>query len=406
MLKLLNVLMLTFMPISSSLNASTIDGVVDASQLVKSGQTIYDPGLRFTAPFAPTKISKVDGLNSQLYYLGKPFEDYLGQSYVEVASQLTGQKFPDTCMPLPQDIAQAVNVLSANADPMWGMRFVMSALAANHSQATPENIFGYMPTIMALLIRKSQSRSYIPPRHDLSYTDNFFYMATGLMPNHTSDIREFQKKLLNKILIGHADHDMNLSTSVTRMTASGYEPDQKDYWACVGSGLNALAGPRHGAANTSVIRMFEEIGSVDKVAAYLEKVQSKEKILWGFGHRIYKKEDPRAKLFASLLDELYDSFPLKDEKMASLIAVARELRSQADVHPYILEKGINPNMDYYSGLLVMAMGALSAQDNSNFEIPETFLTAVFAWGRLAGWLAHINEERGAICRPKAIHSKL
>eukprot|EP00916_Digyalum_oweni_P020903 GHVL01034803.1.p1 GENE.GHVL01034803.1~~GHVL01034803.1.p1 ORF type:complete len:228 (+),score=25.38 GHVL01034803.1:592-1275(+) len=223
-------------------------------------------------------------------------------------------------------------------------------------------IVGLAPTIAALIFRHRNGASLPAPREDFGYTQNFLYMLTGSKP-HPKLCRA-----LDVLFILHAEHELNCSTATVRHLASS----NVDVFTCMAGAVGALYGPRHGGANEAVVRMLKKIGTVANVPEFLKKVKDRKEMLMGFGHRVYKNYDPRARIIRSVTQDVFDVLGTDP-----LINVAKELEKCALSDDYFVTRKLYPNVDFYSGLIYKAMG-----------LPTDYFCVLFALARMSGWLAH------------------
>ena len=225
---------------------------------------------------------------------------------------------------------------------------------------------------------------FLYPRKDFSYSENFLYMMFATPGDVNYKPNPILVDAMDKIFTLHADHEQNASTSTVRLAGStGANP-----YACIASGIAALWGPSHGGANEAVLNMLDEIGSVEHVAEFMEKVKRREAKLMGFGHRVYKNFDPRAKVMKQTCDQVLGALGVNDPKLA----LAMELERIALSDPYFIERKLYPNVDFYSGIILKAIG-----------IPTSMFTVIFALARTAGWIAHwieMHSEPFKIGRPR------
>ena len=231
-----------------------------------------------------------------------------------------------------------------------------------------------MPTLAAMAYKHSLGQPFMYPKNDLDYAANFLNMCFGL-PTEDKDVDSTLAKAMDKILILHADHEQNASTSTVRLAgSSGANP-----FACIASGIACLWGPAHGGANEACIRMLEEISSVENIPEYILKAKDKNDPfrLMGFGHRVYKNFDPRAKVMQKICHEVLDHLGIKDDP---LLSIAVELEKIALEDEYFVEKKLYPNIDFYSGIVMKALG-----------FPMDMFTVLFAVGRTVGWVSQWNE---------------
>ena len=382
-----------------------------------AGLKTYDPGYVNTAPVRST-ISFIDGDKGILRYRGIPIEVLAEKStFMEVTYLLAFGGLPTiaeltqweatvmrhTLLPLP--VTNAINQLPMDVHPMVVMVTGMAMLGGLHPEANPAiagqgvykdrvlrtkqivRALGKATALAAAAYHRSTGRTPAPPRRDLSYAENFLYMIDA----HSGgwDYRPDKRiaHALDVMMILHAEHEMNCSTAAARHIASG----GADVYTCLSAAIGALYGPLHGGANEAVLRMLERIGSLDKVPAFLEGVKSRKEKLFGFGHRVYKNFDPRAKIIRGLADEVF-SIVGKDP----LIDVAVALESAALSDEYFVSRKLYPNVDFYSGLVYRALG-----------FPPQFFTVLFAVPRVAGYLAHWSESLDdpdtRIIRPQQVY---
>ena len=231
-----------------------------------------------------------------------------------------------------------------------------------------------MPTLAAMAYKHSLGQPFMYPQNNLNYASNFLNMTFGL-PTENKDVDETLAKAMDKILILHADHEQNASTSTVRLAgSSGANP-----FACIASGIACLWGPAHGGANEACIKMLEEIGNVKKIPEFVKRAKDKDDPfrLMGFGHRVYKNFDPRAKVMQKICHEVLDHLGIKDDP---LLAIAVELEKIALEDEYFIEKKLYPNIDFYSGIVMKSLG-----------FPMDMFTVLFAVGRTVGWVSQWNE---------------
>jgi citrate synthase len=366
------------------------------------GLRIYDPAFMNTA-VTRSAISFVDGERGVLLYRGYRIEDLLAHSnYLEVAYLLVYGSLPTK--PQYDDWKQQVmthtmvhvrlNALmqsfNYDAHPMGMFISTVSAMSTFHPEANPalsgseifmkssklgnkqiKRIIGKATTVAANAYRHRIGRCFNLPHSQLGYTENFLYMLDCL-EDPTYRPHPVLVDALDKLFIIHAEHEMNCSTAAMMHIASS----KVDPYSAVAGAASALYGPSHGGANEAVLRMLEGIGSVDNVPSFIAKVKAKEALLMGFGHRIYKHYDPRAKL---VRDILYRVFEVCGREPLLEVAVALEQAALAD--DYFIRRRLYPNVDFYSGLIYKAMG-----------FPTDFFPVLFAIPRIAGWLAHWKEQ--------------
>jgi 2-methylcitrate synthase len=337
-----------------------------------------------------SSICFIDGHEGRLLYRGYDIKDLAAKSsYEETAYLLWNGHLPAASelrsfslelaskRPIPREVSSILTTLPRNCDAMDALRVGVASLGVfddpmynQHERAM--SIASKMGTVVAAIHRHKHDQDILPPREDLGFASNFLYMVTGEVPS------EADARLMDVLLILHADHELNASTFTARVIASTLS----DIYSAVTGAVGALKGPLHGGANEKVVEMTAEIGSPDKVDSYIgAKLANKQKIT-GFGHRVYKTMDPRA----SILKEMAERFVHTDKEKQSLQIIERveELLRR--------EKNLYPNVDLYSGLALNHMG-----------IPSYLFTPVFAVGRTPGWLAHVLEQYAdnRIIRPRA-----
>ena len=288
-----------------------------------------------------------------------------------------------------------------DAHPMAIMCGSVGALSAFYHDSTDINdpqqrivashrLVAKMPTLAAMAYKYSVGQPFIYPRNDLDYTSNFLQMCFAV-PCEPYVVNPIVSRALDRILILHADHEQNASTSTVRLAgSSGANP-----FACIAAGIACLWGPAHGGANEAALKMLEEIGTVDRVPEFVKKAKDKnsEFRLMGFGHRVYKNYDPRAKVMAQTCHEVLDSLGVKDQQ---ILKVAMELERIALQDDYFVEKKLYPNIDFYSGITLRAMG-----------FPMSMFTVLFAVARTVGWIAQwkemIEDPEQKIGRPRQLY---
>lgn len=303
-----------------------------------------------------------------------------------------------------EDLKTMIKSFRYNAHPMGMLMTSVAALSTFHPEANPalagqdvyndksmrnkqiHRMLGTMPTIAAFTYRHRIGRPYENPSADLSYTENFLYMLDKL--NHR-DYKPHPKlaKALDVLFILHADHELNCSTAAMRHLASS----GVDVYSCIASSVGALYGPRHGGANEAVLRMLESIGSVANIPKFIEDVKNRKAKLMGFGHRVYKNYDPRARIVRSVANDVFEILGKEP-----LIEVAVALEKVALEDPFFIERKLYPNVDFYSGLIYRAMG-----------FPTDFFPVLFAIPRTVGWLAHwsefLDDKDNKIVRPRQVY---
>ena len=370
----------------------------------------YDPGYGNTGSCS-SSITFIDGEKGILRYRGYPIEQVAeAASFAEVCFLLvygrlpTASEYDDFRMALTrhtllhEDMKKFFEGFPPNSHPMAILSSMVAALSTYYRDTTTEEdinrniirLIAKVSTIAAFSYKKSVGQPFVYPRNDLSYTENFLYMMFSV-PTEPYEVPAVLDSALNLLLILHADHEQNCSTSTVRMVGSS----EANLFASISAGISALSGPLHGGANQKVIEMLELIrkdgGNYQK---YMDMAKDKESgfRLMGFGHRVYKNYDPRAQLLRKSADQVLDELGVDDP----LLDIARNLEEIALKDDYFVERKLYPNVDFYSGILYRAMG-----------IPTNMFTVMFALGRLPGWIAHWREMRadpeGKIHRPRQIY---
>lgn len=387
--------------------------VVDIRTFTKdSGMFTFDPGFVSTAS-CESKITFIDGDKGYLYYRGYPIEqlaeqgDYLETCYLLIYGELPNaeqkEKFVNTVMHhtmVHEQLTWFFRGFRRDAHPMAMMVGVVGALSAFYQDsleiADPEHrkvaiyrLISKIPTIAAMCYRYSNGLPFNYPKNDLSYTANFMHMMFAT-PCEEYKPNPVLVRALDRIFILHADHEQNASTSTVRLAgSSGANP-----FACIAAGIASLWGPSHGGANEAVLNMLDEIGDVSKVAEFMEGVKAKKYRLMGFGHRVYKNMDPRAAIMKKTCDEVLRELGLEDDPKFKL---AMELEKIALNDPYFIEKKLYPNVDFYSGIVLSALG-----------IPVSMFTVIFALARTVGWISHwhemISDPNQKIGRPRQLYT--
>ena len=390
-------------------------GVIDIKSVYKEfGYFTYDPGFTSTAS-CRSDITFIDGDEGVLLYRGYPIEQLAEHSsFLEVSHLLLYGELPTA--PELDDFTSSITKHTMvneslkdffdgfhyNAHPMAMMTAVVSSLSAFYHDSIdindPESrelcahrIIAKMPTIAGAAFKHFVGEPFVYPKNRLSYAGNLLNMLFS-RPTEDYEINPVAEKALDQLLILHADHEQNASTSTVRLAGStGTNP-----FAAIASGCAALWGPAHGGANEAVLRMLEEIGDVRNVAHYIEKAKDKDDPfrLMGFGHRVYKNYDPRATIIRTTCHEVLHAMNMADDPQLELAIKLEEIALQDD---YFVERKLYPNVDFYSGLIYKALG-----------IPTQFFTVMFALGRTPGWIAQWSEmtedEEQRIGRPRQIYT--
>ena len=382
--------------------------VIDIRALKQSTNMFtLDPGFVSTAS-CESKITFIDGDKGLLYYRGYPIEqlaehsDYLEVCYLLIYGELPTKEqkkaFVNTVTRhtmVHEQLTWFFRGFRRDAHPMAMMVGVVGALSAFYQDsleiADPEHrkvaiyrLISKIPTIAAMCYRYSNGLPFNFPRNDLSYTANFMHMMFAT-PCEDYEPNPVLVRALDRIFILHADHEQNASTSTVRLAgSSGANP-----FACIAAGIASLWGPSHGGANEAVLNMLAEIGDVSNVASFMEGVKAKKYRLMGFGHRVYRNMDPRAAIMKQTCDEVLKELGLENDPRFKL---AMELERIALSDPYFIEKKLYPNVDFYSGIVLSALG-----------IPVSMFTVIFALARTVGWISHWHEmisEGQKIGRPR------
>ena len=388
--------------------------VLDISKLYsQSGKFTYDPGFTSTANCKST-ITYIDGEEGTLLYRGYPIDqlaekgNYLETCYLLLNGELPDQqefnKFEHSIKHhtlVNEQLNRFFTGFRPDAHPMAIMCGVVGALSAFYHDSTDVNdpvprkiacfrLIAKMPTLAAMAYKYSLGQPAIYPKNELSYPSNFLNMCFGV-PTEDKEVNETMSKAMDKILILHADHEQNASTSTVRLAgSSGANP-----FACIASGIACLWGAAHGGANEACLRMLDEIGNVKNIPQFINKAKDKNDPfrLMGFGHRVYKNYDPRAKVMQKTCHELLDHLGLKNDPK---LAIAMELEKIALEDEYFIEKKLYPNVDFYSGIVMKAMG-----------FPMEMFTVLFAVGRTVGWVSQwdemIEDKSQRIGRPRQLY---
>ncbi|MGE3712421.1 MAG: citrate synthase, partial [Hyphomicrobiaceae bacterium] len=388
--------------------------VIDVGRLyANTGCFTYDPGFVSTANCS-SRITYIDGEEGVLLYRGYPIDQIAEQStFVETCYLLLHGELPNKAQfelfsntisrhtMLHEQMTRFFTGYRRDAHPMAIMCGTVGALSAFYHDSTDINdphqrmvaqhrLIAKMPTIAAMAYKYSVGQPFIYPRNDLDYTSNFLQMCFAV-PCEPYQIDPVRAKALDRIFILHADHEQNASTSTVRLAgSSGANP-----FACIAAGIACLWGPAHGGANEACLNMLKEIGTVDHVNEYVKKAKDKSSgvRLMGFGHRVYKNYDPRAKVMQETCHEVLEHLGVKDDP---LLKVALELERIALQDEYFIEKKLYPNVDYYSGITLKALG-----------FPEDMFTVLFAVARTVGWIAQwkemIEDPEQKIGRPRQLY---
>ena len=369
--------------------------VLDIRNLATLGLFTYDPAFFATASCA-SEITFIDGDAGLLYYRGYPIEQLAEHSdFLDVSYLLLNGELPDAAQGVEfknvvthhtmvhEQIVRFYSGFRRDAHPMAVMVGVVGALSAfyhdsldiknpEHREVSAMRMLAKVPTIAAMAHKYHTGAPFMYPKNKYSYAENLMYMMFAT-PTEDYEPNPVLVRALDRILILHADHEQNASTSTVRLAgSSGANP-----FACIASGIAALWGPAHGGANEAALKMLEEIGDISRVPEYVQGVKDKKYRLMGFGHRVYKNMDPRAAVMRKTCYEVLKELKLENHKLFEL---AMELERVALSDPYFIDHKLYPNVDFYSGIVLRALG-----------IPTNMFTVIFAVARTVGWISQWNE---------------
>ena len=396
------------------LSGSLGPDVIDIRKLyAMTDQFTYDPGFTSTAS-CESKITYIDGEKGILLHRGYPIDelaensDFLETCYLLLNGELPNQKQKDKFVHdityhsmVHEQLAQFYRGFRRDAHPMAILVGVVGALSAFYHDSTDIDdphqrmvasyrLIAKMPTIATWAYKYSIGQPFMYPRNDLTYAENFLHMMFAV-PCENYDINPIVSKAMDRILILHADHEQNASTSTVRTAgSSGANP-----FACIAAGIASLWGPAHGGANEAVLNMLSEIGEVENVEKALQRAKDPDDNfrLMGFGHRVYKNYDPRAKVMMATCHEVLDELGVNDP----LLELAMKLEKIALSDPYFVDRKLYPNVDFYSGIILRALG-----------FPVSMFTVIFALARTVGWVAQWNEmiedPSQKITRPRQLYT--
>ena len=388
--------------------------VVDISKFYGQSEAFtYDPGFTSTASCA-SKITYIDGDNGVLLYRGYPIEQLADKSdFLEVCYLLLNGELPDENQKsefvnaithhtmLHEQINRFFTGFRRDAHPMAIMVGVVGALSAFYHDSTDINdpmqrmiasrrMIAKMPTLAAMAYKYSIGQPFIYPSNDLDYSSNFLRMCFAV-PCADYSSNPVLARAMDRIFILHADHEQNASTATVRLAgSSGANP-----FACIAAGIACLWGPAHGGANEAALNMLHEIGSVENIPEYVRRAKDKDDPfrLMGFGHRVYKNYDPRARIMQQTCHEVLDELGLRDDP---ILKIALELERIALEDQYFVDRQLYPNIDFYSGITLSALG-----------FPTTMFTVLFALARTVGWIAQwtemIEDPHQRIGRPRQLY---
>ncbi|MCE5971972.1 citrate synthase [Sinirhodobacter sp. WL0062] len=374
----------------------------------------YDPGFTSTAA-CDSAITYIDGDKGELLYRGYPIEQLADKShYLEVCYLLLNGELPNKAQMadfegritrhtmLHEQIHNFFRGFRRDSHPMATMVGVVGAMSAFYHDSLDINdpwqrevaamrMIAKLPTIAAMAYKYSIGQPFVYPRNDLDYASNFLHMCFSV-PAETYTVQPALAKAMDRIMMLHADHEQNASTSTVRLAgSSGANP-----FACIAAGIACLWGPAHGGANQACLEMLREIGTVDRIPEFIARAKDKNDPfkLMGFGHRVYKNFDPRAKVMKESADEVLDLLGVHNNP---LLQVAKELEQIALHDEYFIEKKLYPNVDFYSGIILEAMG-----------FPTSMFTPIFALSRTVGWISQwkemISDPAGKIGRPRQLYT--
>lgn len=388
--------------------------VIDVHALVNEGNYTFDPGFYSTAA-CESKITFIDGAEGILLYRGYPIDQLATDcDYMEVCYLLMFGELPNATQKqefihkikqtnhIHEQLTHFFQGFRRDAHPMAIMVGVVGALSAfyhdsldisraDHREISAIRLIAKMPTLAAMCYKYSIGQPFMHPRSSLTYSENFLHMMFGT-PYEDSNPNPVLSKALDRIFTLHADHEQNASTSTVRVAGStGANP-----FACISAGISALWGPAHGGANEACLNMLREIGDEANIGKFIQRAKDKNDPfrLMGFGHRVYKSYDPRAKVMQQTCHAVLDEVGAKDEPLFKL---AMKLEKIALEDEYFISKQLYPNVDFYSGITLSAMG-----------IPSNMFTVIFALSRTVGWVSHwmemISDPNHTLARPRQLYT--
>ena len=387
--------------------------VIDIRKLYgATGKFTYDPGFMSTAA-CNSAITYIDGDKGELLYRGYPIEQLAEKgNFLETCYLLLNGELPNEKQKLEFDDKVTKHTMvheqmqfffrgfRRDAHPMSVLVATVGALAsfyhdsldindARHREVSAIRLIAKMPTLVAMAYKYNVGQPFVYPRNDLSYSANFMYMMFS-NPCEPYVVNDVLVRALDRILILHADHEQNASTSTVRLAgSSGANP-----FACIAAGIACLWGPAHGGANEAALTMLEQIGSVDNIPEFIKQVKDKNSgvKLMGFGHRVYKNYDPRAKLMRETCYEVLNELGLQDDPLFKLAMALEKIALEDE---YFVSRKLYPNVDFYSGIVQRALG-----------IPTSIFTGIFALARTVGWVAQwkemISDPEQKIGRPRQL----
>jgi len=402
-------------PISLPIRSGTLGPkVIEVSGLTNHDIFTFDPGFTSTAA-CESQITFIDGEKGILLHRGYPIEQLAEQStYLEVCYLLLNGDLPTVQQQkdfehkvqhhtlVHEQLSHFLYGFPRDSHPMAIMCGVVGALSAFyhdsleianpvHRELAALRLIAKMPTIAATAYKYSIGQPFVYPKNSLSYSENFLNMMFSV-PAEEKLPDPVLACAMDRILILHADHEQNASTSTVRIAgSSGANP-----FACIAAGIAALWGPAHGGANEAALNMLEEIGDVSRISHYIARAKDKSDPfrLMGFGHRVYKNFDPRAKVMRKTCYEVLEALQLQNDPLFKLALALEEIALQ---DPYFIEKKLYPNVDFYSGIILKAL-----------KIPTNMFTVIFAIARTIGWITHWNEmlseKNLKISRPRQLYT--
>lgn len=388
--------------------------VIDIGKLYAQADVFtFDPGFTSTGSCEST-ITFIDGDKGELLYRGYPIEQLAEKShYLEVCYLLLYGELPDKAQladfemrvtrhtMLHEQMQYFFRGFRRDAHPMAIVCGVVGAMSAFYHDSTDIHdawqrevatirLIAKLPTICAWAYKYSVGQPFVYPRNDLDYAANFLNMCFAV-PAEPYEVNPILSKAMDRIFTLHADHEQNASTSTVRLAGSS----QANPFACIAAGVACLWGPAHGGANQAALEMLKTIGTVDRIPEFIKRAKDKDDPfrLMGFGHRVYKNFDPRAKVMKESADEVLGLLGVENNPT---LQVAKELERIALEDPYFIEKKLYPNVDFYSGIILEAMG-----------FPTSMFTPIFALSRTVGWIAQwkeMMEDQGRIGRPRQLYT--
>jgi citrate synthase len=401
-------------PIELPIRSGTLgQDVIDVGGLGSFDYFTFDPGFTSTAS-CESKITYIDGDQGILLHRGYPIEELAEKSdYLETCYLLLNGDLPNamqkkefeniitTHTMVNRSIEQFMSGFRYDAHPMAMMCGAVGAMSSfyhdslditdpHHRMITAHRLIAKMPTLAAMCYKHYAGQPYMYPRNNLGYAENFLNMMFGT-PCETRDVNPVLAKAMDLLFLLHADHEQNASTSTVRLAgSSGANP-----FSCIAAGIAALWGPSHGGANQAVLEMLNEIGDVKNIDRFVKRAKDKNDPfrLMGFGHRVYKNFDPRAKVMKKACDSVLAELGIDNDP---LLKIAKKLEQIALEDDYFVSKKLYPNVDFYSGIIMKAIG-----------IPTEMFTVIFATGRTVGWIAHWSEminNSYKIGRPRQLYT--